>query len=348
MGIWYTTLEAVKDLLDWGESVRLGSRLERAIEAQSRAIDGGDQPSLGILGRRFYPEIATRYFPQPRRASSPIDLGHHDLLAATTVTAGGVVIESGQYYLNSETGSAPYDEIELNRDYYHGWPVGSGNLSRNISILGRWGQTEATTPGGTVAAEITDSATTLTVSDGAAVGAGSLLLVGSERLNVTAKAAVTTGQTLQAPMSASMGATTLAVSNGAVFNVGEVVLLTSERMLILDVVGNSLRVKRAIQGTVCAAHAGDTIYAYRSLTVQRGVLGTTAAAHTAASAISVHVVPDLAETLCQALVLNQFEGEAGAYRQQGSDDNQEPGRVNLAQILRDAQALYRRVEWDGA
>jgi hypothetical protein len=345
MGIWYTTLEAVKDLLDWGESVRLGSRLTRAIEAQSRSIDGGDQPSLGLLGRRFYPEIATHTFAQPRRPQDPIDLGNLDLLSLDTLVSGGTTIT--QYHLNSETGAAPYDEIALNRDYFSGWPLGT-DRARNIVATGTWGVTNQTTPGGTTAADISDSATTLTVSDGSAVGTGSLLLVGTEYLNVTTKAALTTGQTLQAPMSASMGSVSVAVTSGAGFHVGEVVLLGAERMVVLDITGNTLRVKRAVQGTVLAAHSGDTIYAYRSLTVQRGQLGTTAAAHSNGATVNVHVVPPLAESLCQALILNQFEGEAGAYREQGSGDNREPGRVNLAQVLADAQRVYRREQWDGA
>lgn len=348
MGIWYTTLEAVNDALDWGVAARLGNRLTRAIEAQARNIDGDSQPSMGLLGRRFYPELATRTFPQPRRPQDTLDLGEHDLLAVTTLTAGGVVITSGQYYLNSESGSPPYDEIELNPDYYFGWPASGTNLRRNISIAGEWGHTNATVPGGTLAADITDTATTVTVSDGSAIGTGSLLLVGTERMNVTAKAALTTAQTLQAPMSASMASVSMTVTTGTGFHVGEVLLLGAERMLVLDITGNTLRVKRAVQGTNLAAHTGETIYAYRSLTVQRGLLGTTAAAHSSGAAVSVHDVPDLVESLNLGLVLNQFEGEASAYRQAGSGDNEEPGRVNLAQVLADAQRTYQRLLMAGA
>jgi hypothetical protein len=48
-------------------------------------------------------------------------------------------------------------------------------------------------------------------------------------------------------------------------------------MLIDDIAGNTLIVKRGWDGTVLAAHTtGATIYAPRTLTVTRGALGTTA------------------------------------------------------------------------
>jgi hypothetical protein len=63
-------------------------------------------------------------------------------------------------------------------------------------------------------------------------------------------------------------------------SVGDVILIDSERMLVVDVAGTALTVKRAWDGSVLATHAGGAdIYALRTLTVVRGFLGTTAATH---------------------------------------------------------------------
>ena len=47
-------------------------------------------------------------------------------------------------------------------------------------------------------------------------------------------------------------------------------------MLITDIAGNNLIVKRQKSGSTLAAHTGSTIYAPRQVTITRGDLGTTA------------------------------------------------------------------------
>jgi hypothetical protein len=106
---------------------------------------------------------------------------------------------------------------------------------------------------------------------------------------------------------------TIAVTTGTSYTVGEILLLDSERMLIVDIAGNNLTVKRAWDGTVLAAHTGSTIYAPRRLTVTRGAVGTTAATHSNGAAITRHVVPGLIKELCVAEALNTLLQETGGY-----------------------------------
>ena len=84
---------------------------------------------------------------------------------------------------------------------------------------------------------------------------------------------------VQSDMTAQQNNVTISAS-GSGFNVGEVILVDSERMLIVDIAGNYLTVKRAWDGSVLAIHStGADIYTLRLLTVTRGALGTTAGTH---------------------------------------------------------------------
>jgi hypothetical protein len=129
---------------------------------------------------------------------------------------------------------------------------------------------------------------------------------------------------------------TIAVTTGTSYAVGEILLLDSERMLIVDIAGNNLTVKRAWDGTVLAAHTGSTIYAPRRLTVTRGAVGTTAATHSNGAAITRHVVPGLIKELCVAEALNTLLQEGGGYSRvfgpgagiiRGDGQRHSPGRV---------------------
>ncbi len=84
-------------------------------------------------------------------------------------------------------------------------------------------------------------------------------------------------------------------------------------MLITDIAGNVLTVKRAWDGSVLATHVGATVYAPRLLTVVRGVLGTAAATHLNGAAVAVHAVPGLVRELAVAEALNLFLQESAGY-----------------------------------
>ena len=90
--------------------------------------------------------------------------------------------------------------------------------------------------------------------------------------------------------------------------------MDGERMLIDDIAGTSLIVRRAWDGTALAAHTtGATIFALRQFTVTRGALGSTAASHSSSDPIYVHAFPGLINELCVAETVCALEQNAGAY-----------------------------------
>ncbi len=155
-------------------------------------------------------------------------------------------------------------------------------------------------------------------------GVGDTIVVDNERMLVTEKTSVTTSQTQQGSgcSTVSNADNTLGVTDGTQYAVNEVLTLDSERLLVLDIIGNSLIVKRGWDGTVLAAHTGATVYALRRLTVTRGGFGTTAATHTSSTAVSKALVPSLIQELAVAEAAVMVVQELGAYAAtQGSGDN---------------------------
>lgn len=309
MGIWYATREDVKSALDFAETSRSNARVDKAIEAASRQLEGD-------LHRRFYPEIATRYFDWPDQYARPwrLWLDDSELISLTSISSGGVSIPTGNINLEPNRNGPPYNRVEIRFDTSSAFGGGS-TTQRDVTITGLWGYSDGDSAVATAAAGIGSSATTLVVSDSAGIGVGQLLRIGAERLIVTDRSMATTGQTLQTPIDAQQKTVTLPVTNGAAFAVGEVVLMDSERMLIVDIAGNQLTVKRGWDGSVLAAHTAPTIYALRSLTVTRGVLGTTAAAISQGDTIYRWDVPGPVQSLCVAeAVVDLLEKSAGYAR----------------------------------
>jgi hypothetical protein len=349
MGVLYATDVDVKRAVDIAATANADAQIRRALEAASRSIDG-TRPGQGLLRRRFYPEIATRYFSTvSTRATWQLPLGRYELISATTVVSGGTTISASDYYLQPENDGPPYDQIDLKQTSYSAWPGGSGQ--RGVVITGLWGyRADEATAGALAAAISSTSATTCNVTDSSAIGVGTILRVDSERLIVTGRALLTTTQTLQVPVGATEADKSIAVTTGSAFFAGETIVLDSETMLITAVAGNTLVVERAYDGSTLAAHTGSTIYAPRTLTVERGALGTSAATHTNSTAIARHVVPVLVASLCVAEAINQLEQEGSAYaRRVRSGDAEFPASgAGLQDIRNDAiQAHRRRLTWLG-
>ncbi len=343
-GVWYATMEAVTGAIDIAETARNSVQIRRAVASSSRLIDGTRQGE-GCLHRRFYPEVATRYFDSVN--SDPLWtllLGRHELVSATSVVSGATTIASSDYILQPTNEGPPFDQIDLKTSVYGAWP--GGENQRGIAVTGVWaGCRLDETAGGALAAAITDTTgTTVAVTDSASVGVGSLVRVDNERMIVTNKSQITTGQSLQTPMTAAMNNQACAVSNGAAFTIGEVILADAEKMRVVDIAGNTLVVLRAWDGSALAAHTGSTIYARRSLTVERGVLGTTAATHSGAAPIFVHVVPAPVEALCVAESVNTIQQELGAYgRSSGAGESASIVAMGGLQAIRDeAEKTYGR------
>ncbi|MFG2913353.1 hypothetical protein ACGF0D_10740 [Kitasatospora sp. NPDC048298] len=269
----YCTREDVKQALDLKETARSNGAVDRAIQAATEPIEA-------LCHRVFHPVVATRYFDWPDQYARPwrLWLDDSELINLTSISSGGVPIPTDRINLEPNRNGPPYNRVEIQLDTNSAFGGGS-TPQRDITITGLWaGCPNRESPAGTVTAAVNDTATVLIVSSAAAIGVGHVLRIGTERLLVTDRAMTSTGQTLQAPLTAAKNAETLTVPDGSAFAVDEVLLLDAERMRITDIAGNTLVVDRAWDGTTLAAHTAPVIYASRALTVARGALGTTAAA----------------------------------------------------------------------
>lgn len=310
----YCTRDDVLRAMDVAPSLRARTLVDRAVAGAVGIVEG-------TLKRRFSPSIGTRYFDWPDRAGAPawkLYLDENELAALTAVTAGGVTVALADVNLEPNTTGPPYDRVELNLGTSASFTVGS-TQQRNIALTGTFGYQLDTAPAGALSGAINASVTSLAVTDSSQVSPGDLLIAGTEYLLVTETAMVTTGQTLQTPIDASSATVTIAVTTGSAYHAGEIVLLDSERMEIQDIAGNSLTVKRAVQGSVLATHTGSTIYAPRTLTVVRGAQGSTAASHLDAITLTKHQVPPLVQQLVLGEALNLYaQMTSGFARQAGT------------------------------
>lgn len=335
----YVTREDVQRALDVATTARTAVRIDACVAAASRDVDG-------LTRRRFYPWTGTRYFDWPNRRSGTswrLWLDANELAELDTLTSGGEVLTD--WYLEPNGQGPPYNQIQINRGG-SGSFISGDSEQRAVAATGTYiGCPLREYIAGTLAAGINASVTSLTVSDASLVGIGSILRVGDERLQVTGKQAATTGTTLSGNIAAGAGVVTVPVASGAAVHAGEVVLVDAERMLVTDVAGNNLVVKRAWDGTVLAAHTtGATVYAYRACTVTRGDLGTTAAAHNSADAIAAHLAPPLVRELTTAYALVALEQGSASYgRIVGSGESQrEAAGRGVRAIEDDVARLHQR------
>jgi hypothetical protein len=318
----------VKAASDAKTTARDDAQVDRAIAAASRAVEG-------LTRRRFYPWTGTRRYDSPGAQGSPsyrLWLDANELVSLASLTAGGEAINPVDAVLYPDEGP-PYTRLEISLGSSAAFS--SGDTHQNaVAITGVFGYGADETPAGALAAGINASTTACTVTNSAAVGVGSILRVGTERMIVTAKAMLTTGQT--GTLTKDNAATTLTVVNGSAFFADEVILLDGERMRVEDVAGNTLVVKRMWDGTAIAAHTGATIYARRALTVERGALGTSQAEHFTADPIVKHLPPGPVHALCIAEALNTISQENSGYaRQIGAGDT---AREAFARGLKDLRA----------
>lgn len=339
----YTTRERVKTAVDLKWSARVDPQIDDAIEAASDAIEGD-------MNRVFYPTIATRYWDWPNFAYPypwRLWLDQWELAAIpTSVTSGGVAIPLSACNFEPINSGPPFRSLELRRDMNYGFGVGP-TPQRDIAITGPFGYWTRTAPAGALAAAMTDTTgTSATVTNGALAGVGDNILVGAERMLVTDKAMVDTGQAQQGTgcSTAKASDNLLGVADGTKFSVGETLLLGSERMRVLDIAGNALSVYRAWDGTVLATHTAAEIYAARLLTVTRGALGTTAATHSNGAAVAVGLVPGLIRQLATAYALVDVANQSGAYAQSQGDGETKVTKIGqgIPALLSSAYAQFGR------
>lgn len=312
-GVWYATREDVQRALDVKLTARNARQIDRALESASRDIEDA------LCHRRFYPVQATRSFDWPGSQNRPswrLWLDDQELISLTSISSGGTAISPADLVLYPQAGP-PYNRVETNLGSNAAWGGGSTH-QRDIQITGLFGyRNTETTVGALTAAVTTTTATTVSVNGPAAaeLGVGSVLRVDSERMLVTNRSMADTGQNLGgAGLTAQQNSVTVTVTDGTAFSIDETLLIESERMLIVDIAGNSLTVKRAWDGSVLAAHAaGVDIYAPRTLTVTRGALGTTAATHSSSSTVTRWDPPGPVRDLAIAESVNRIANEQAGY-----------------------------------
>ncbi|MFZ3473092.1 hypothetical protein ACODT3_10840 [Streptomyces sp. 4.24] len=312
MGIVYATREDVMRAVDSKETARNAAQIDRGLEAASRNIDA-------LCHRRFYPEVATRSFDWPnsqRAAPWRLWLDANELVSVSAVTSGGTAISPADVLLEPSAYGPPYNRLELNLGSDAAFGGGSTH-QRDITITGLWaGCAVDETQVGTIAEALDASETGVDVdgATAAVVGVGSVLRADSERMVVTGRTMLDTSQNLGADLDSKANAVTVPVASTAGFALDEVVLIDAERMLVVDIAGSNLIVKRGWDGSVLAAHTtGADVYAARTLTVRRGALGTTAASHTTAAPVYRWDPPGPVQSLTVAEVLNALGLEQASY-----------------------------------
>lgn len=332
--IWYATREDVKGALDFKQTARADRAIDRALATGAQAIEG-------LCHRRFYPEQATRFFDWPNgQYARPwrLWLDASELISVTSVTSGGMAIDPAAILLEPNQYGPPYNQVQLDISTSSGFAGGSTH-QRDIGITGLYGYRDDQTTLGVTTGALGTSATALPV-DGdtsAVVGVGSVLRLDTERVLVTGRRQTTTGQLLTADLDAQAKTVTIPIADGDQVTVDETILIDSERMLVVDIAGNALTVRRAWDGSTLAAHTtGATVYAPRALTVRRAVLGTTAAAHNSGVTVQRWDPPALVHQLGLAEAINTvLQEQAGWLRTTGASGSSKEATLDALNSLRE-------------
>jgi hypothetical protein len=343
MAPWLCTREDVKHALDSRETSRNNRQVDAAVASATLSIEG-------MLHRKFYPQLATRYkdWPDTRQVGARpwrIWLDEDELISVLTLTSGGTVITPGDYFLEPANDGPPYDRIELDRSGSATFGGGS-TPQRSVGILGLWGFDNEEESVGQLTATLgaSDTATASISWTTARVGVGDLLRIDSERMIITDRSMVDSGQNLQTPMTAAASNVTAAVTSGTGFGIDEVLLLESERMLVVDIAGNNLTVKRAWDGSPLAAHTSSDVYTLTGVELDRAAAGTTLAAHSSSATIYRYKPPPLLRTLAVAESMNILLQEGSGYaRVVGSGESQrEASGRGLRELREQALTVYGR------
>jgi hypothetical protein len=304
----------VRRALDVKQAAYNNEQIDRAICAAADAVESTTQ-------RKFYPLDATRKWDWPNfQYAYPwrVWLDNYELAAIPTLVTTGsllpvpIVIPIAACIFQPVNEGPPFTRLELRRDFNYGF----GNNSTpqlDIAITGTFGYWTRTRPAGALAAAMTNSVLTATVSDGISVGVGDVIIVDSERMIVTDANFSDTGIAYSGLSSASKADNVVTVADSTKFVIGEVIQVDAEWDLITNIVGNNLILNRAWDGSILVSHSGGTIYARRTLTVLRGQLGTTAASHASAAPVVISDVPGMIRELAVAEAIVWLAQEPIAY-----------------------------------
>lgn len=316
MGIFYATREQIMRSLEVLDSAYAGSLIDAKIDSSSRSIEG-------LLHRRMYPELRTirKDWPSSRYGTTwQVDLSDQEIISLTSVVSGGTTITSNVILRRGDDlAEPPYSMLQIDLSSNASFS-GNTTFQRSLVIAGIFGgdkDTDTSLAGGLVHANINSSVATMVIDPSSGLytaGIGSLIMVGTERMLLVNSQMVTSGQTISADITAQQSSRLVLSGGASTFAKGEIILIDSERMMIDDIAGNGLIVRRAWDGTALSAHTdGATIYVLRQFTVRRGALGSTAASHTLGDSVYVHEYPALVNELCVAETVCALEQNAGAY-----------------------------------
>lgn len=341
---WYATREEVKAELDVKETARSNARIDRALADATDAVHG-------LTHRVFYPTLATRSWDWPTGQGAPawrLWLDGNELISVISLTTGAIVIDPADYFLRRADGrdEPPYTHLELNIGSAASFG-GGPTTQRDVSIYGLYGHRNDETPSGTTteALDATETGVDVDAATSAAAGVGSLLRIDSERVIVTGRSLLDTGQLLAGDLTNQNNSVIVPVTDGTAFAAGEMVLIDGERMLVEEIAGNALLVRRAWDGSPIAPHStGAAVYAPRTLTVARGALGTTATTHTSGTAVARWDAPGSVRQLglAEALV-DLMQGRSAYARTAGSGESErEASGKGLADLRDRVYTAYGR------
>lgn len=306
--IFYATREDVRHAVDAAGTTRDNAEIDRALAASTHKVNGA-------LKRDFAPWTGVKYFDWPSYDTSVFRIyvdSDQELVSLSALTSGGQSISIAQVNLEPSQQGPPYDTIEVNRDTIGSFTQGL-TFQRSVSATGVWGFDLNERSAGAVVGAINASATQLTLPNAVDVGVGSLLRLDNERMVVTDKTSMATGQVALTALADEESDRLLVVADGTAFRVGETITMDAERCWIDDILGNTLVLKRAMEGSLLSTHAGSLIYSARLATVARGQLGTTAASHSASAPINLHVFPALIRQYAIAETLIELQMQVSSY-----------------------------------
>ena len=311
----YCTRESVMSAMDIKGSAYRATQVDDAILAASQAVEG-------LCHRKFYPYTGSRTYdwpvvPDPGRS---FRLWLDEEVVSLTSPTG---------LLLYPTSGPPYNRVELDRTGTTSFTAGQ----QALTLTGVFNFPARETSAGTLNESLDSSEVGVDITVASGIGVGTVLRVDSERMLVTDKAWQSSAQTCT--LASSNAATTVSVADGSVFTSGEMLLIDSEKVLVNEVAGNSLTVRRAVDGTALTAHAGAAIYWTRSLVVSRGALGTTAATHLTSAPVYRLLFPPLIAQLTRAYAVAALLGEESGYAKtiRAGDDGDRVGFARGLVIL---------------
>ena len=362
--------------VDFAPGVDVNSAVDRGLVSAAENIDAQ-------MHRVFFPSDDTRFFDWPNQGGTGggqyadpwnLYLDDNDLVCMASLTTGGQSIGLDQVFpfpwSNPRKGKPYFSKVSLDRSMNASFGGYAQTPQYSIAVDGTWGYGADADPAGTLAAEVGEDDTTVTVSDGSVAGPGDLIVLGygrgpaplpsasknhfgdlqpyiGERVLVTDVSAVATGLT-----QSGSGVTTeqdddqaLTWTGTGSLNAGEVITLDSEDMLVEKVIGGVATVRRAFAGSTLAGHSGAAVYAWRQWSVLRAQLGTSyQGPYAQGAAVCRHRVPQLIRDLSIAETDNQLLQEGSGYaRMVGSGEAARPAPgYSLADKWAEARTAHGR------